>query len=111
MKKEYFGKIFSGPHQSAEAVINTGGVYLITPFIQTGSVQVLDVGQGDDLKCLLNDPDRIKLWATLARNFGGYNIYIHYEITEFARLTLAYQIRNHYKLPDRQKKPSPDPES
>ncbi len=111
MNKEYFGKIFSGPHQSAEAIVNTGGVYLITPVIQTGTSQVLDVGQGDDLKSLLNDPDRIKLWATLARNVGGFNIYIHYEITEFPRLTLVYQIRNHYKLPDRQKTQTPEPES
>ena len=111
MKREYFGKIFSGPFTSSESIINTGGVYLITPFIQTGTVQILDVGQGDDLKCLLNDPDNIKLWTTLARNFGGYNIYIHYEITEFPRLTLVYQLRNQYKLPDRQKKQSSKQES
>lgn len=111
MNKEYFGKIFSGPHRSTESIVNTGGVYLITPYILTGSVQILDIGQGDDLKCLLDDPDQNRVWHTLARNFGGFNIYIHYEITEFSRLALVYQIRNQYKLPDRQKKFSSDPES
>ncbi len=111
MNKEYFGKIFSGPHHSPEAIINTGGVYLITPIIQTGTVEILDVGQGDDLKCLLNDPDNNKLWATLARNVGGFNIYIHYEITEFPRLSLVYQIRSHFKLVDRNNKQTTEPKS
>lgn len=101
MNREYFGKIFSGPYKEPGEIINTGGVYIITPFIQTGAVQILDVGQDANLAAALNAPSRQSNWETLARNFGGFNFYVHYEIIEFNRLTLVHQIREAYHLPVR----------
>lgn len=99
MKKEYFGKIFCGPHLSTANIVNTGGLYLITPVIQTGMVQILDVRQTFNLVSDLNDPERQKLWHIISRNFGGFAFFIHYEINEFCRLQLLYQFHEKYNLP------------
>ncbi len=85
MIKEYFGKTFCGPYLTTHNIVNTGGVYLITPIIQTGSLHILDVGQTDNLVSKLNNPEMIKYWYILSREFGGFAAFVHYEINPFNR--------------------------
>lgn len=99
MNKEYFGKTFCGPHLSTVNIVNTGGVYLITPVIQNGSVQILDARQTVNIINDINDQEHQKFWHTLSRNFGGFAFFVHYEINEFCRFQLIYQFHETYNLP------------
>ncbi|MAT43880.1 MAG: hypothetical protein CL609_16215 [Anaerolineaceae bacterium] len=99
MNKEYFGKTFCGPYLSTATIVNTGGLYLITPVIQTGIVQILDVRQTKNLVTDINNPEHQTFWFTLSRNFGGFAFFIHYEMNEFCRLQLLYQFHEKYNLP------------
>ncbi len=99
MHKEFFGKMFCGPYLSTINIVNTGGVYLITPVIQTGSVQILDVRHTHNLVSDMNDAEHQNFWHTQSRNFGGFAFFIHYEINEFCQLQLLYQFQEKYNLP------------
>ena len=99
MNKEFFGKVFNGPHLNAEKIINTGGVYIITPIIQTGGVHILDIGQSKDLFCELNNQKMIDFWQTLSRNFGGFAFFVHYELNEFSRIELICRFQEKFYLP------------
>ncbi len=99
MNTEFFEKMFCGPYLSTTNIVNMGGVYLITPVIQTGTLHILDVRHTVDLLADLNNPEHQNFWHTLSRHFGGFAYFIHYEPDQFCRLQLYEQFHKQYNLP------------
>lgn len=95
MNIDIYGTTFFGPHLTIEKIVNTGGIYIITPIILTGSFNILDIGQAKHLIDALSSSENFYKWSEKSAEFGGFAFFVHYELNESKRNQTIHQINQH----------------
>ena len=87
---------FNGPFSSENGLKNQSGVYLILGKHGSGRWQVVDVGEGKDVKTRVSNHDRGNCWKQ--QGYPKLTIAALYT-NEARRMEIASQLRRHFKPP------------